>query len=49
MKPDSHLLVVSVCIRLSARELQASARFAADIFGLQRVAEQKWRDCFPLG
>jgi 2,3-dihydroxy-p-cumate/2,3-dihydroxybenzoate 3,4-dioxygenase len=40
MKPDSHPLVVSVCyIRLSASELHASARFAADIFGLQRVAE----------
>jgi 2,3-dihydroxy-p-cumate/2,3-dihydroxybenzoate 3,4-dioxygenase len=41
MNPDSHPLVVSVCyIRLSASELHASARFAADIFGLQRVAEK---------
>jgi 2,3-dihydroxy-p-cumate/2,3-dihydroxybenzoate 3,4-dioxygenase len=47
MKPDSHPLVVSVCyIRLSARELQASARFAADIFGLQRVAEQNGEIAF---
>jgi 2,3-dihydroxy-p-cumate/2,3-dihydroxybenzoate 3,4-dioxygenase len=41
MKQDSHPLVVSVCyVRLSASELHASARFAADIFGLQRVAEK---------
>jgi 2,3-dihydroxy-p-cumate/2,3-dihydroxybenzoate 3,4-dioxygenase len=41
MKWDSHPLVVSVCyVRLSASELHASARFAADIFGLQRVAEK---------
>jgi len=47
MKPDSHPLVVSVCyIRLSARELQASARFAADIFGLQRVAERNGEIAF---
>jgi 2,3-dihydroxy-p-cumate/2,3-dihydroxybenzoate 3,4-dioxygenase len=47
MKPDSHPLVVSVCyIRLSASELQASARFAADIFGLQRVAEQNGEIAF---
>jgi 2,3-dihydroxy-p-cumate/2,3-dihydroxybenzoate 3,4-dioxygenase len=40
MHPDSHLLVVSVCyVRLAASELHASARFAADILGLQRVAE----------
>lgn len=47
MKPDSHPLVVSVCyVRLSACELQASARFAADIFGLQRVAEQNGEIAF---
>lgn len=47
MKPDSHPLVVSVCyVRLSAGELQASARFAADIFGLQRVAEQNGEIAF---
>jgi 2,3-dihydroxy-p-cumate/2,3-dihydroxybenzoate 3,4-dioxygenase len=41
MKSDSHPLVVSVCyVRLSTSELHASARFAADIFGLQRVAEK---------
>ena len=41
MKQDSHPLVVSVCyVRLLASELHASARFAADIFGLQRVAEK---------
>lgn len=34
-------LITSVCyVRLAVRELQASARFVADIFGLQRVAEQ---------
>ncbi len=47
MNPDSHPLVVSVCyIRLSASELHASARFAADIFGLQRVAGQKGEIAF---
>jgi 2,3-dihydroxy-p-cumate/2,3-dihydroxybenzoate 3,4-dioxygenase len=41
MNPDGHPLVVSVCyIRIAASELHASARFAADIFGLQRVAEK---------
>jgi 2,3-dihydroxy-p-cumate/2,3-dihydroxybenzoate 3,4-dioxygenase len=41
MKWDSHPLVVSVCyVRLSTSELHASARFATDIFGLQRVAEK---------
>jgi 2,3-dihydroxy-p-cumate/2,3-dihydroxybenzoate 3,4-dioxygenase len=41
MNPNSHPLIVSVCyIRLSASELPASARFAADVFGLQRVAER---------
>jgi len=41
MNPDHHPLVVSVCyIRIAASELHASARFAADIFGLQRVAEK---------
>src|SRR5258708_17113201 len=47
MNPDSHPLVVSVCyIRLSASELHASARFAADIFGLERVAGQKGEIAF---
>jgi 2,3-dihydroxy-p-cumate/2,3-dihydroxybenzoate 3,4-dioxygenase len=47
MKPDSHPLVVSVCyIRLSASELHASARFAADIFGLQRVTEKNGEIAF---
>ncbi|HXQ03347.1 MAG TPA: hypothetical protein VN831_01135, partial [Bradyrhizobium sp.] len=47
MNPDSQPLVVSVCyIRLSASELHASARFAADIFGLQRVAEQNGEIAF---
>jgi 2,3-dihydroxy-p-cumate/2,3-dihydroxybenzoate 3,4-dioxygenase len=47
MNPDSHPLVVSVCyIRLSASELHASARFAADIFGLQRVAAQNGEIAF---
>jgi 2,3-dihydroxy-p-cumate/2,3-dihydroxybenzoate 3,4-dioxygenase len=47
MKPDGHPLVVSVCyIRLSASELHASARFAADIFGLQRVAEENGEIAF---
>jgi 2,3-dihydroxy-p-cumate/2,3-dihydroxybenzoate 3,4-dioxygenase len=41
MNSDSHPLIVSVCyIRLAASELPASARFAADIFGLQCVAEK---------
>ncbi len=41
MQSDSHPLVVSVCyVRLCTSELHASARFAADIFGLQRVAEK---------
>lgn len=41
MHTDSHPLVVSVCyVRLCASELHASARFAADILGLQRVAEK---------
>ena len=41
MSTNGHPLVVSVCyVRLVARELQASARFAADIVGLQRVAEK---------
>ena len=32
-------LVTSVCyVRLAIAELQAGARFASDIFGLQRVA-----------
>ena len=47
MKQDSHPLVVSVCyVRLSASELHASARFAADIFGLQRVAEKNGEIAF---
>jgi 2,3-dihydroxy-p-cumate/2,3-dihydroxybenzoate 3,4-dioxygenase len=47
MNPNSHPLVVSVCyIRLSASELHASARFAADIFGLQRVAEKNGEIAF---
>jgi 2,3-dihydroxy-p-cumate/2,3-dihydroxybenzoate 3,4-dioxygenase len=47
MNPDSHPLVVSVCyVRLSASELHASARFAADIFGLQRVAENNGEIAF---
>ncbi|MFT4117136.1 oxidoreductase [Bradyrhizobium sp.] len=34
-------LVTAVCyVRLAVSELQASARFVSDIFGLQRVAEQ---------
>jgi 2,3-dihydroxy-p-cumate/2,3-dihydroxybenzoate 3,4-dioxygenase len=47
MNPDSHPLVVSVCyVRLSSSELHASARFAADIFGLQRVAEKNGEIAF---
>src|SRR5260370_34237190 len=47
MKQDSHPLVVSVCyVRLLASELHASARFAADIFGLQRVAEKNGEIAF---
>lgn len=47
MNPQSHPLVVSVCyVRLSATELHASARFAADIFGLQRVAENNGEIAF---
>ena len=47
MNPDSHPLVVSVCyIRIAASELHASARFAADIFGLQRVAEKNGEIAF---
>jgi 2,3-dihydroxy-p-cumate/2,3-dihydroxybenzoate 3,4-dioxygenase len=47
MNSDSHPLVVSVCyIRLSATELHASARFAADIFGLQRVADNNGEIAF---
>jgi len=41
MNPDSYPFIVSVCyVRLSVSELAASARFAADILGLQRVAEK---------
>jgi len=47
MNPDHHPLVVSVCyIRIAASELHASARFAADIFGLQRVAEKNGEIAF---
>jgi 2,3-dihydroxy-p-cumate/2,3-dihydroxybenzoate 3,4-dioxygenase len=47
MNPDSHPLVVSVCyVRISASELHASARFAADIFGLQRVTEKNGEIAF---
>jgi len=47
MKPDSHPVVVSVCyVRLSASELHASARFAVDILGLQRVAEKNGEIAF---
>jgi 2,3-dihydroxy-p-cumate/2,3-dihydroxybenzoate 3,4-dioxygenase len=47
MSSSSHPLVTSVCyIRLSATELHASARFAADIFGLQRVAEKNGEIAF---
>jgi len=47
MNPDGHPLVVSVCyIRIAASELHASARFAADIFGLQRVAEKNGEIAF---
>jgi 2,3-dihydroxy-p-cumate/2,3-dihydroxybenzoate 3,4-dioxygenase len=47
MNPQSHPLVVSVCyVRLLATELHASARFAADIFGLQRVAENNGEIAF---
>src|ERR1700682_670438 len=47
VNPDSHPLVVSVCyIRIAASELHASARFAADIFGLQRVAEKNGEIAF---
>ena len=41
MNSLSHPLVTSVCyVRLSTSELHASARFATDILGLQRVAEK---------
>src|SRR5258708_16441337 len=41
MNLDSHPLVVSVCyFRLSASELNATARVAADIFALNGVAVQ---------
>ena len=47
MNRDGHPLVVSVCyIRIAASELHASARFAADIFGLQRVAEKNGEIAF---
>jgi 2,3-dihydroxy-p-cumate/2,3-dihydroxybenzoate 3,4-dioxygenase len=47
MNSNSYPLVMSVCyIRLSATELHASARFAADIFGLQRVAEKNGEIAF---
>jgi 2,3-dihydroxy-p-cumate/2,3-dihydroxybenzoate 3,4-dioxygenase len=47
MNSNSHPLVVSVCyVRLSATELPASARFAADIFGLERVAEKNGEIAF---
>ena len=39
MNSTDHPLVTSVCyVRLAIAELQAGARFASDIFGLQRVA-----------
>ena len=47
MNSDIHPLVVSVCyVRLAASELHASARFADDIFGLQRVAEKNGEIAF---
>lgn len=47
MSLGNHPLVMSVCyIRLSATELHASARFAADILGLQRVAEKNGEIAF---
>ena len=47
MNPNRHPLVVSVCyVRLSASELHTSARFAADILGLQRVAEKNGEIAF---
>ena len=39
MSSTDHPLVTSVCyVRLAIAELQAGARFASEIFGLQRVA-----------
>jgi 2,3-dihydroxy-p-cumate/2,3-dihydroxybenzoate 3,4-dioxygenase len=47
MNSDIHPLVVSVSyVRLAASELHASARFADDIFGLQRVAEKNGEIAF---
>ena len=41
MSANGHPLIVSVSyVRLVARELQASARFAADVIGLQQVVEK---------
>lgn len=43
----THPLVTSVCYaRHAVSEPQASARFVADIFGLQRVADQDGELCF---
>jgi 2,3-dihydroxy-p-cumate/2,3-dihydroxybenzoate 3,4-dioxygenase len=40
-------LITSVCyVRLAVSELNASARFASDIFGLQRVADQNGEVAF---
>lgn len=47
MNANRHPLAVSVCyVRLSASELPASARFAADVLGLQRVAEREGEIAF---
>src|SRR6516225_4346411 len=40
-------LITSVCyVRLAVSELNASARFVSDIFGLQRVADQNGEIAF---
>ncbi|MDB5630491.1 MAG: hypothetical protein JWQ51_2831 [Tardiphaga sp.] len=39
MTPLSHPLITSVCyVRVAVQEVHAASRFAADLFGLQRVA-----------
>ncbi len=47
MNSNRQSLAISVCyVRLSASELPASARFAADVLGLQRVAEREGEIAF---